>query len=214
MKRLMVFASLVMVLGVIRVEPAFSASSVSLQVQATVPETLELVYWIRKAPPGVDPYGQGSSDASAINFGQLQWDENNNIWVATHYFTVFLIGATGGRPYEIRQTCTGVVNPDGEDINDSFILTPGYNPDDEWSPGNPQGGGSIDNPPSPDSLGTPGSAVATDKVIYQGNSGVARIVRAYYGLATGEPGTPGEPITGNQVAGTYTGTVTITLVLQ
>lgn len=186
----------------------WAGSTASIGVQAQIPQQLELSYWIRYAPPGGDPYGSGSGDATSINFGKLSWDDTNGIWVADKYYTVFLVARTSGRPYRIVQTCTGLVNGSYK-LDDSFVVTPDYQANDEWSGGQPQG-----PMPSGDSLGTSGLAVATNKVIYNGNSGKTRIIRAYYGLATGEPGKPGKPITGDQPSGTYTGTVTFTVTLQ
>ncbi len=187
-----------------------AATTASVGVSAEVPEELSLSSWIRYAPPGGTPYGTGSGDATSLNFGTLTKDPTYNVWVSDKYFTVFLIASTSGRAYRIQQTCTnfaaGTTN-----LNDSLMLKPDYESLDEIIEGEAQG-----SMPSGDSLGSTTLAVGTSKVIYNGNSGLSRIVRAYYGLSTGADGEPtgAEPITADKVSGTYTGTVTFSVVLQ
>jgi hypothetical protein len=191
----------------VALECSFAQTTARIDVDADVPGSLELTYWIREAPGGVDPYGSGSSDASAILFDNLTWDNTNRVWVADNYYTVFMIATTGGQSYEILQTCLGLENAAGDDLNNSFTVDPDYQSADEWAPGVPQG-----SMPAADALGTASVAVVADKLVYDGNSGESRIVRAYYGLATGEAGTPGDPITGDQPSGLYSGEVVVTLV--
>ncbi len=189
---------------------SFAATTASVGVQATVPQELELTSWIRSAPPGVDPYGSGSADATSLNFGTLTKDTTYGIWTADKYFTVFLLASTSGRDYRIQQTCTNFLSG-SQSLNDSLIMTPDYQSADEIVSGTPQG-----SMPTGDSLGSADLAVGVNKVIYNGNAGNSRIVRSYYGLATGASGEPtdAEPITGDQVSGTYDGTVTFSVVLQ
>ena len=66
--------------------------------------------------------------------------------------------------------------------------------------------------PSGDGLGTASLATATDKLLYDGNAGEARIIRAYYGISTGATGTPGVPVTGDQLGGAYSGQVQLRIV--
>jgi len=187
-----------------------AASTASVGVQATVPEQLELSSWIRYAPPGVDPYGTGSGDATSLDFGTLVFDDTNNIWTATRYFTVFLLASSSGRPYRIQQTNIGF-SLGATDLNDSLIVTPDYQSGDEIVSGTPQGA-----IPGGDSYGAADLALGVNKVVYNGNSGLSRIARAYYGLATGDTGEPtgALPITGDQISGTYAGTITFSAVLQ
>ena len=107
-----------------------AASTVSVGVTATVPEQLELGSWIRYAPPGGDPYGQGSGDATSLNFGTLVYDDTNGIWTAAKYFTVFLLASSSGRPYRIQQTNIGF-SKGSTNLNSSLIVTPGYQPEDK-----------------------------------------------------------------------------------
>ncbi len=188
------------------------AQTVTLNVNASVPESLELSYWIRWAEPGQDPYEYGhSGDATALDFGTLEWNSSLGMWTASRYFTVFLVARTSGRPYQIKQTCTGLVSGT-DNLNESFVMTPDYIPEDEFQwPGGSAAQGPI---PDGDSYGKADIAWGSGKIVYDSNSGKSRIVRVYYGLATGEPGKPGKPITGDYPAGNYTGTVVFTLTLK
>ena len=207
MKKLIAALVLISLVGSASICPA--ATTASVGVTATIPQQLELSSWIRHAPPGIDPYGTGSGDATSLNFGTLVYDDTYGIWKATKYFTVFLLAASSGRKYRIQQTNTGF-SLGSTNLNNSLIVTPDYQTGDEIVTGTPQG--SIGT----DSYGTKSLALAVNKVIFNGNSGKSRIARAYYGLATGETGEPSgaEPITTDQVSGTYTGTITFSAVLQ
>jgi len=207
-KKLIVILVLISLVGSANICSAGTTASVG--VQATVPQQLELSSWIRYAPPGVDPYGSGSGDATSLDFGTLVFDDTYNLWTASKYFTVFLLATSSGRPYRIEQTNTGFALG-STTLDNNLIVTPDYQSGDEIVSGTSQGA-----IPSGDSFGTKSLALGTNKVIYNGTSGLARIARAYYGLATGEPGEPSgaEPITGDQVSGTYAGTVTFSVVLQ
>lgn len=207
MKKLIATLVLISIASSASICPA--ASTASVGIQATVPQQLELSSWIRYAPPGVDPYGTGSGDATSLNFGTLVFNDTYNIWEATKYFTVFLLAASSGRPYRIQQSNTGF-SLGSTNLNNSLIMTPDYKSDDEIVSGTPQG--SIGG----DSYGAEGLALGISKVVFNGNSGKSRIARAYYGLATGETGEPSgaEPITTDQVSGTYSGTITFSAVLQ
>ncbi len=189
--------------------PAFAVSTASVPVRAIVPSGLELTYWIQSAPPGVDPYGAGSAAVTSMDFGTLTYDQTNGIYLAGKYFTVFLIGRTAGSAYRLQQTCNGFTTTGGSDLNNNLMMTPDYKSQDAVN-GIAQGA-----MPAGDSFTATSLAFATNKVIYNGNAGVPRIVRAYYGLATGAPGEPAgsAPIT-DKPAGTYNGTVTFSVVLQ
>jgi len=89
-------------------------------------------------------------------------------------------------------------------------MTPDYQTADLIA-GTPQG-----QMPAGDSFGTKDLSFGTNKVIYNGNAGLSRIARSYYGLATGAAGEPAGalPITTNKPSGTYTGTVIFSVVLK
>ncbi|MBU0896051.1 MAG: hypothetical protein KKB76_00300 [Candidatus Omnitrophica bacterium] len=190
----------------------FTQDTTTIGVSLTLPASLELSYWLRWAEGGQDPYEFGhSGEASAIDFGPLGWDENLKLWTAIRYYTVFLIARASGRPYQINQSSTGLVS-EADNLNNSFVVTPDYIAEDEikWA------GESVAQGPMPsgDSLGQEGLAAQGERIIYNSNSGESKIIRAYYGLSTGEEGKPGEPITGDRHAGSYSGAVAFTLTLK
>jgi hypothetical protein len=189
---------------------ALAASTANVTVRAVVPSSLDLTATIRSAPPGGDPFGPGSADATSLDFGTLTFDTTNHIWIADKYFTVFLIASTSGKAYTLQQTNNGVVATGGGDLNSNMIMTPDNQTNDQIA-GVPQG-----LMPAGDSLGTAALSFGTNKIIYNGNSGLSRIVRSYYGLSTGAPGEPtgSLPITTNKPSGTYNGTVTFSVVLK
>jgi len=192
---------------------SLAQKTVSISIGANIPEVLELSSWTRWSEPEYGPYDGGhSGDATNIEFGTLEWDDEYGIWVAPKYYTVFLVARTSGRAYQMTQKCDEGLKSGENDLNDSFIVTPDYKEEDEFqwgvNEGNAQG-----PMPAGDSLGTAG--LAKDSIaLYDSDSGQSKIVRGYYGLATGEEGTPGDPVTGDFQAGDYTGTVTLTLVLK
>jgi hypothetical protein len=208
MKRYILFAFLACLVCACGI--AFAASSVNVTVRAVIPSQLDLSYWIRYAPPGGDPYGPGSGDSTSIDFGTLTFDTTNSIWVPSKYFSVFLLPTSSGRAYTLQQTNNGVTAPAGSNLNSNLIMTPDYQTADEIG-GVPQG-----LMPAGDSLGVPALSYGANKIIYTGNAGESRIVRSYYGIATGAPGEPtgAQPITSSKPAGTYTGTVTFSVVLK
>ena len=207
MKKLI--ATLVLISIVSSASVCLAATTANVGVRCTVPQQLELSSWIRYAPPGVDPYGQGSGDATSLDFGILVFSDTYDIWTASKYFTVFLLAASSGRAYRIEQTNTGFVLG-STTLDNNLIVTPDYQSGDMIA-GTAQGA-----IPSGDNFGNESLSLGTNKVIYNGTSGLTRIARAYYGLATGETGEPSgaKPITGDQVSGTYTGTITFSVVLQ
>ena len=188
---------------------AFAATTVNVAVKAVVPSSLALTSSIRSAAPGQDPFGPGSADATTIDFGTLTFDTTNNIWVASKYFAVFLIATTSGRPYVIQQTNSGIASG-ASNLNANMLMTPDYQSADKLGT---TAQGLI---PAGDSVGPATLSFGTNKHIYDSTSGLSRIVRAYYGLATGAPGEPtgSAPITTNKLSGTYSGSITFSVVLK
>ena len=207
---------LVCMFTLVGLQASFAQTTASIDVDADIPEDLTLTWWMREVPSSVtDPYAAGTSDATTMDWSgaaDFTWNTTDRIWNANHYYTVFAIGASSGRAYEILQTCTGLISTVDvtENLNSSFIVTPDYVSSDRWDPADASTAqGAM---PAGDGLGTASLATATDKLIYDGNAGEARIVRAYYGISTGATGTPGSPVTGDQLGGPYSGQVQLTLV--
>lgn len=211
-------------------------------VKANVTEVLELDHWVRWAhasedvtdpnvPGGKRAYWPDEEDGvhSGSATGNLDFEvawksvpdpDNSSIvyaqYFAKKYYTVFLVARTSGRKYDISQSCDGFTNNlTFENLPKTLVMVPDYIANDKIA-GFPQGA-----KPAGDELGHKAYAVAQENLVYDGNSGKSRIIRCYYGLATGNSDPAKHPITdpdataqiigGDTKPGTYSGTVTFTL---
>ena len=214
-----------------------SGPLVTVGIGVQVPVTLSLSYWIRWVNGhSTDPWASGlSGDAASLDFGMLTKPTADNYYVcmADRYFAVFLLGSAGGLPYTIQQTCLGISNGAGN-LNYSLVMKPDFQPGDRYAPTDPpQWSGPL---PAGDSLGNKGAASlavfgnttagkgiggvpGTPQTIISSGNGIPWIVRCYYGIATGNTDSSkgavdpdnAEPITSDNLAGTYTGIITFTL---
>jgi hypothetical protein len=216
MKKIITMLLVALILpGTMPVFPDTNSASVPVNVQ--IPMMLELNYWIRSCPSDSTPYGSGSIDAQDVSFGNLVWSDANKIWMADKYFTVFLVAMTSGRPYQIRQSCTNFASPSaGQNLNNTLLMTPDYKAEDLWTANDPS---SKQGDMGSDRLGNKDLAYGADKLIYN-SSGVTgpRIVRCYYGMATGDPSAhepaAAQVLTGKSPSGEYNGILTFSLVLN
>lgn len=166
-----------------------------------------------------DPW-TNSTEESSMHLDTLMHllDDGSDagVWYSEAGFCVVIFAQPYGDPYEIKSTCLGLTSGGNPLPAGSFGLTPVYSAKDRWNgvdPTTEQGAMPIGA-----SLGTAGPAITANKLIYSSESGIgtARIIQAYYGLPPYEIGGadpfPGyDPIPLTQAAGTYTGTVTITI---
>lgn len=222
----------------------FAGNTAQFTVKANVTEVLELDYWVRWAHSSEDvidtsvlggkrAYWPDEEDGvhSGLANGDLDFevawknvsdpDDSSVVYAqyfAKKYYTVFLVPRTSGRPYEISQSCDGFTNTmTGNSLPKALVMVPDYQVNDKIA-GFPQGA-----KPSVDKLGIKAYAVvgAPGNLIYDGNAGKSRIIRCYYGLATGNSDPVKHPITdpdataqiigGDTLPGTYSGTVTFTM---
>lgn len=216
MKRLAMLMAVVCV-ALLCASVAFAASSANVSVSASVPnQSPELTMIIKElTEPNQNPWS--GTTVTAMNFGALTHTLSGGgdagVWYSPKYYCVIIFTTSFGHRYEVRSTCTGLVSGGVQAPAGSFGLTPAYAAEDEWSAGNPQGA-----MPSGATLGTAGPAVATDKMIYRSETAATnRIIRAFYSIpsygAGGALPYPGyQPIPLSQGAGTYTATVTISIV--
>jgi hypothetical protein len=218
-----------------------SAAGPSGTSTAIVPSFLEfsLARVVRMDPlVDTDPWNDGTIMTSpSFNFGTLVpvRDANNAILYmrGQYYYYVLLLASTSGRRYRINQTGTQLTGTGSSTLSrNSVFLVPDYQWQDQLGTSD-QGA-----PPNGAVLGSVASACQTNTQVYQsGSTGDSRIVRAI--IAIGGPlagenyptnyslghdgattqGTKNEmtswvPVTPAQASGTYTGTVTFTLVLN
>jgi hypothetical protein len=132
------------------------------------------------------------------------------------------MGDAAGNPYTVAQSCPGITDSAGNNLNYSLIMTPGFEPEDRgdptWQPQGPM--------PDKDHFGDPAFAVGTNNLIFYSAGDNSHIWRCYYGIATGaspdllHPNTYFDPpalksgiklIDPNTAAGTYHGIITFTI---
>ncbi len=219
-----------------------SAAGPSGPATATVPAALEFtlsrVVQLNADTGESDPFTQGIIQTSpSFNFGTLRkvTDAAGNVLYmrGQFYYYVLMIAATSGRRYKISETGTQLTSATGGTLpRESVLLIPDY----QWL--DQLGGVAQGAPPTGASVGPATSASNTDSLVYQSDTGgLARLVRAIVTIggpaagdtspsnfSLGHNGSIGSgikqsfalwtPITPNQASGTYTGTMTFTLVLN
>lgn len=222
MKKILSYC-LVLAIGVFNLGSLNAATSVNLattaSVSASTPELTVLVKQIDDGDPDKNPW-TGSTTVSSMAFGPLTHILDNGsdagIWFAKRYFCAIVFTQPFGKPYNINSSSSGLTSGANTLPAAAFVLAPGYASLDEWSPGNPQG-----PMPSGASLGAKGSAVGVNKLVYSSETGIAtgRIIQSYYSIPPDGiggvdpyPGWSGVPL--GQPAGSYSGTVTLTITLK
>lgn len=198
-------------------------NTATVGVTADVDEQLELTIWIKQVQDEQDPGTEGT-EVTSMSFGALtdtfaDGSPAGNLFCRT-WFAVFMIPSTSGRAYIVRQTSNRLTSGANSIPDNCFMMSPDYQRLDEWQ----WTGGSAAQGPMPGgaSLGSPGSAVGSNKTIYTSEAaGSSRIIRCYYSITNGyqadgtpRPGFSGEGIPLDQSAGHYTASVTFSVVLQ
>ena len=198
---------------------AAPAASKNVTVNASVPNSSsEIDIVIRKytdGDPDQNPW-TNSTEVTAMSFDTLSHTLSDGSdagqWYAEAAFAVIIYAQGFGHQYEINSTCTGLTSGGSSLPTGSFGANPAYASSDEWSPGDSQG-----SMPAGAQLGTGGSAVASDKLIYRSEDpSTARILQTHYSIPPyaaggGAPYAGYEPVPLNQASGAYSGTVTITI---
>jgi len=217
---LLIMAFLVLGVTICQASPNPSTINVSAQ----VPTGTEFNFWMIK---GDSKFTPGSADdtftaATIMDYGLLDhWldgslkTEDAGVWFSQYYFGVFFSAITGGSKYKFFSTSSGLYNlttklPSTGDAWGVTFLGCRELVDDGL-------GGQKDIVkacPSGSSLGSPGPASVTDKLIFDSGAGAGfAIVRADFAIppdvASGDPypGWTGVPL--SQKSGTYSGTLQI-----
>lgn len=217
--RILLLIALIGLLGISLPEAAFAVDvTVSAEVPNSSPEITIVVKELTAA--GQDPWS--GTTVSAMNFGQLTrtlvGGAPAGVWYSQKYYAVMIFTDSFGRRYEIRSTCAGLTSGANSLPTGSFGVTPGYASADRWvatDPDTAQG-----TQPTGSTLGPAAAAITglgSFRSIYVSEPVASnRIIRAFYSLPTfldggavPFPGYTSIPLT--QPAGTYTGTVTITI---
>lgn len=207
---------MLLVLALCVVPVCQAASSATISVSATVPNSLELSWGMAKVDSKLTDDSTDDTwtpNQTAMAFGDLRHYLANNqeagIWFSQYYFPIFMSAITGGSKYKIQQTSSGLAKgavklPKAWGI--AYIAC--------WDTANNREVGC----PEGATKGQPGPAEASNKVIYDSGTGAAMTtVRADYAIPLyktggGDPFPGYEPIPLNQQYGTYSGSVTISVV--
>ena len=225
MKKLVSFVTVLAVITLLGIGVCHAATQKIIDVSASVPNTSpEMSVTILKftdGNPDNNPW-TNSSQVTSMSFGTLRhiFDDGSeaDLWFGNPGFCVVMFAQAFGNAYDLRSSCAGVTSGGNRFPDNSFGLTPVYSQYDKWvwATGEKEQGVM----PATATLGSAGSAVATNKLIYTSETaGSARILQAYYGLPPykldGSDPFPGfEPIPLDQPPGDYNGQVTISIVLQ
>lgn len=221
-----------------------SATGPSGSATATVPQflefTLRTVKRMSVAAGDTNPFTQGTdvSASPSFNFGTLskQLDPTTGSFLymrGEFFYYVLMIAATSGRRYKISETGTQLTGTGGATLpRESVLLIPDY----QWQ--DLLGGVAQGAPPGTALVGALTSASNTDSLVYQSDAtGLGRLVRAIvaitgpaagaaapFNYSLGYNGSIGQgtrqdytlwrPITPDQAGGSYSGTITFTLVLN
>lgn len=200
------------------------ADSKTITVTAVVPDkAMSLTAVIRSftdGNPDGDPW-TNSSEVTTMNFGTLTNlltdGTNAGVFYSSTGFCVVLFASAYGKPYQITSTCSGLSGAStGSTIpSGGFGIVPVYSKDDKFDSTSTTTQGTM---PTGATLGSSGTAIATDKLVYSSETGTAtdHIIQVYYGLSPKNSdgsspftGWTGIPLT--QKADTYSGSVVITI---
>jgi hypothetical protein len=191
MKRVIsVLAAIAMVLGV-----ATSGMSVqqSIEISATINSMSQLNVGISKIDAATGTWTQ----ASSIDFGTLTFDTTYSIFRADCYYAVDIGVVDNTGSWTLTHFATSIINGAGNNLDNNINVT-------------------VVEQPTSDSPG-----IELDAVSYADSNGLTYTdasispgswIRIYYGIATGSSDNTGvTPITASKPAGTYTGTITLSL---
>jgi len=191
MLKIMLVSVMVLALAV----PCFAGATKTISVTATIPTIASMLNVTVSKVRASDDYWEQSGDIP-INFGTLTYDTTWGVFRAAYYYAVDVgVTDTSGTIWSLTHTRTNLQKDATNNLNNNVNVT------------------------FMKQL-TSSSATQLSKVSYTNSNNVAYNktqlsggwLRIYYGIGTGSGDAPGVlPITADNVAGTYTGSVTITL---
>lgn len=191
-------SAFLMLLGPAFAMSAWAGTTVQSTVSASVDAALELNFIMYRSDGTVT---QGPF-SSAMNFGTLVQDQPGAALRSQYYFHVVLTPNSSSRPFMITQTAAAPSNGTVTVPAGACVVTP-------W-PTDANGR----NYPSGSLVGSRGSFVATDKLIYRsGSSGKTCQVAASYAIANTPQAGATEFVTPYQAGGEYTTVLTFQLSL-
>ena len=188
------------------VAPAAFAASIStsaIATSASVNGALSMTVELRKND-------FSGAVITSMDFGQLADIGTGNLrssptgTTATGAVRALITANSHGLPYTITQTGTAMSNGTTTLPSGACVVKPIYVAADNASAAQPVGS----------TVGTAGTWVATNKVLYQSETGTAamRAIDAFYSITDDTAAGASLPVVSlGQAGGTYTGTVTITV---
>lgn len=177
---------------------AQAADSVTLPFSASVQSVLELGVEIREFKDGsVTNWG-----ASAMHFGHLKSDAVNGPMRGEYYFDVYLHPNSSSRPFRLTQSANALSNGTSTIPAGACVVTPW--PVDKNGQSYPAGA----------TLGTRGSFIGTNKIIYQSEPAGSYVPVAFTYAITNDP-TAGAAafVPFDQAGGDYSSTITFQIEL-
>ncbi len=202
---------LVLGLFVVSVAALAYADGVDVTTTGTIPVTAKVSNVLNFSWELYDLTGYTAFSWAAPNnnnsmpFGTLAQGGSGDSYSASWYSLILYTAAN--KPYNVQQTSVSLSDGAGHDLDDAFVVTPDYQTGDLWDGLHPQGSKDTD------ALGT-ASLVEDANILYAGNEGKGRIIRFYYAIPETSTISNFVPVPPSQAPGDYSGSVTVSIVLQ
>ena len=181
---------------------AATATSGAITTSASVSGTLTLTTVMKKnSSTGAIITSMDFGQLADIGSGTLRSSATGT--TSTGAVDMFITANSHGLPYTITQTGTAMSNGTTTLPAGALTVVPVYATADNGGAAKPTGA----------TLGTAGTWVATNKALYTSETGTAamRTIQAVYSVTDDPAAGATSSVPLNQAAGTYTGTVTITV---
>ncbi|MBP9733332.1 MAG: hypothetical protein KBD07_03030 [Candidatus Omnitrophica bacterium] len=177
---------------------AHAAGSVTVPFTATVQSVLELGVEIREFKDGVVT----NWGATSMNFGTLKSDSANGPMRGEFYFDVYLHPNSSSRPYRLTQSANILTNGNQTIPAGACMVTPW--PTDKNGAAYPAGA----------TIGTAGSFIGTNKIIYQSEPAGSYVPVAFTYAITNDAATGATGfVPFDQSGGSYSSSITFQIVL-
>ena len=154
------------------------SQTTNISVNASVADCVDFTWNMYQLLGNENPPAQGTPSQTAMDFynvSEVDPLNHKGIMFTDLWYCIFL-SITADEKYHIKQTSQSLMTTDGQyNLDNSFVVTPVYNENDEWGAGVKQG--AIGN----DKLGSP-SLVKNANILYYGNDAKSHILRLNYAI--------------------------------
>lgn len=158
---------------------------------------------------GNQNFSWSAPTVNSLDFGALKKTSTGNVYYSPKWYALVLY-TSANSPYNIQQSYASLSSTGGAKLDNSFVVSPDYQENDKWKDEYgeyPQGGKGKD-------MVSSASLVKNASILYAGNEGKSRIVRAYYAIPQSNTASGFTPVTASQPQGNYYGSVTVSIVAQ